>query len=559
MNKRLVIIGIQEENLLHLKKQMVSIFGDMIAIKGLTLKELNYKSILPGDVVLLSAMEIQGLVKPFLPDSCVALVSKRSINIVNLKQLISREQDSRILVINDNHNNTMQTLDSLRSILPNHTYYPYIAQQKMPVNIDFVITPGETNLIPAGYLKTLDIGPRIIAIETLMELKKYFHLKITDALLMQLYIKTMVYLTEENGEKDTVTIHSQNQHRTFNQLSTKSSGLLSTIKVASRIAQTSKAIHIEGEVGSGKQMLAEMLHNASFFSAEPFYVYNCADKDLALMNEELFGRMDNGREGIVNQITSGTLYLKNIDQLPYSPQGKLFNFMETLEGNTQTTRVRIITSSINNLNDLFQRELIRTNIYSYLSPYVLKMPPLSERKEDIPGLIDDFKRHFKKTDLQFSTSVMNAFYHYDWPGNVRELYNVISYCVCLHESCIKLESLPLFFKGIQRNVEDNGKENETLNMQQIIDGIEQHGFLSESIRLLQIYQTGKIQNESYGRGKMKSLLAESNFILTDQQLRLRIEVLNKLGLLNVRIGRAGTTISEKGERFLCMYEDSQIE
>lgn len=172
---------------------------------------------------------------------------------------------------------------------------------------------------------------------------------------------------------------------------------------------------------------------------------------------------------------------------------------------------------------------------------------------DIEGLIDAFKKHFHQADLQFSMDVMAAFYHYDWPGNVRELYNVISYCVCLQESRIELASLPLFFKGIQRHVD---QEDEELNMQQVIQGIEKHGFLSESIGLLQIYRTGKIQNASYGRTKMKSLLLEKGFALTDQQLRLRIEILNKLGLLNVRIGRAGTTISEKGERFLKIYERS---
>lgn len=156
--------------------------------------------------------------------------------------------------------------------------------------------------------------------------------------------------------------------------------------------------------------------------------------------------------------------------------------------------------------------------------------------------------------VTFSTDAMEAFYHYDWPGNVRELYNVISYCVCLNTTSIGRESLPLFFKGNQKFDATENTEQD-LGINEIIRTIEKHGFLSESISLLQIYQKGKKQNESYGRRRIKQLLSDEQYSLTDQQLRLRIEVLNKTGLLNVRKGRAGTTISAKGEQFLDVYQN----
>lgn len=557
MENRLVVVGIQEENLFYLKTQIEHIFERFIPVKGITLKDLKYNSIQSGDLVLLTTQELQALVDPFLPDTCNAMVAERTINIVNLKHLMGMDVRKNILIVNVNQYSTLQTLKALESILPNHSYYPYSVQKELPQNIDFVITPGESHLIPEYFPQIMDIGPRVIAFETLVELKNYFHLKIDDSLLMQLYIKTMVYLTIESDSKIPVTLNNQNQHREFSQICTNSPLMAHTLNIAKQIAKSPNAVHIEGEVGTGKQMLAEMIHNASSFSMQPFYIYNCADKDPQMIDEELFGNKDKSVEGIIDSISGGTLYIKNIDHLPYLLQGKLFHLIDFHGGDSKASKIRIITASINSLSSLFHQGLIRTDIYSYLSSYVLKVPSLTDRKEDIALLIDSFKEHVNKIDLKFSDRTMAAFLQYDWPGNIRELYNLISYCACLHDTYIEPEALPLFFKGMQRKANDVTTIHNELDFKHLINEIENHGFLSESIHVLQIFQSGKQKNESYGRGSVKKILSDKDIVLTDQQLRLRIEVLNNLGLLKVRIGRAGTTITEKGEHFLQMYDALQ--
>src|SRR5699024_3150649 len=143
-------------------------------------------------------------------------------------------------------------------------------------------------------------------------------------------------------------------------------------------------------------------------------------------------------------------------------------------------KIRIITASLDSLNNLFKQELIHANLFAYLSPYIVEMPDLSERLEDIPILINTFKEHFNKLDLQFSEQTIRTFQMYNWPGNVRELYNVISYCVCLEKEYIEPISLPLFFKGRQKHI-DSQATGSDLDIEQIIKEIEQHGFLSESI------------------------------------------------------------------------------
>ena len=293
-------------------------------------------------------------------------------------------------------------------------------------------------------------------------------------------------------------------------------------------------------------MFAEMIHNHSSLSTRPLYVYNCLDKEPEMIKEELF---DQDR-GIMNSMTTGTIYIKNMDNLPYSLQG---NLLEIIEHRT-TNNVRLITSSSENLRNLLQKGILRTEIYAYLSPYTLNIIPLAERKEDIEQLIIDFKRKLNKANVTFTNNVLEAFRQYQWPGNIRELFNVVSYCVCLNTNIIDLDSLPIFFKGALTEIK--GQENTKVHIEDIIEKIEEHGFLDESIHVLNVMRAGKIKNESYGRRMMRTLLLENGCVLTDQQLRLRIEVLRNLGLLNVRKGRAGTTITSKGETFLDLYKDS---
>ncbi|WP_411843745.1 sigma 54-interacting transcriptional regulator [Salinicoccus sp. HZC-1] len=546
MDKRLFIIGIQEENLGSLKKQMEYIFGGSMPVIGVTLKDLTYGAILPGDVVLLSSYEIGEIVKPFLPESCTVIVSRRTINIVKLKNILTMQKASRFMVVNDNPAATLETIEELGNVLPDHEFLAYMAHEPMPENFDFIITPGEAKLVPTKAYQTFDIGARVVSIETVLELKELFELEMKDSLLMQYYIKTMVHLTAKRSENKPVSIADQNKNRTFSGISTESTLMESTIKIARRMAKTSNIIHITGETGTGKQMLAEMIHNESAYHDMPFYIYSGADKDPQLIEDELFGGTGEKHSGILREINRGTVYIKNIDSIPYQLQNKLANYFDK---NTGSSDIRIMTSSIDELWRLYKEDVISQKLYSYLSSYILKTPSISERKEDIPVLINDFKKHFNKTEMQFSDRVMNAFVRYDWPGNVRELYNLISYCVCLNQNYVEIDSLPIFFKGLENDFE-NGTEDGVLNTEATVSKIEKHGFLSESIQLLNIYKKGKKENTSYGRGKVRKLLLEEGVKMTDQQLRLRIEILDELELLNVRIGRAGTTISEKGEKFL---------
>lgn len=536
MNRTLIVIGIQEENLLFLRRQLDAVFMGQLEINMITLKDLDYKSIGENNVVLLTGKSIVEIVKPFLSESNICIVANRTVNIVNMKELLYIKRSANILVVNDNDYDTLQTTESIKAFLPQHNYSSYIRNKQIPMDIDLVVTPGETQLIPSGLPRVIDIGTRVISIDTLLEIIKVFGVDINREILTQLYIKSMVNLSEEKLSPQTFSFDDKNLNRTFDELNTNSALLQSTIQIAKKLAKTKNIIHIEGEIGTGKRMLAEMIHNHSMLSASPIYVYNCSDKEIETIQRELFSH----DSGLINSVSVGTIFIRNIDSLPYSLQGDLVNVIE----NHSKENTCLITSSTTNLETLLSDGALRLEIYMHLSSYTLRTLKLTERKEDIKQLITDFKRKLNRLDMQFSDEVMEAFNQYSWPGNVRELFNVVSYCVCLDTDFIELESLPIFFKG------NHTQYIEEVDNSSIIEKIEEHGFLDESIHILDVLYEGKKQNLSFGRMKMKSLLLEKSCTLTDQQLRLRMDVLRNLGLINVRRGRAGTTITRKGEEFL---------
>ena len=180
---------------MFLKQQLEIVFTGQIPIKTITLKDLNFESILETDIVLLTGNSIHEIVRPFLPPSCACVVAKRTENIINMKELLYLQGNKNVLVVNDNEEDTIQTTKSIQAVLPDHTYVPYLMNRRVPENIDLVVTPGESQLIPGGLPKVFDIGPRVISIDTLMDINDRFNLHINQGLLTQLYIKAMVFLS----------------------------------------------------------------------------------------------------------------------------------------------------------------------------------------------------------------------------------------------------------------------------------------------------------------------------------------------------------------------------
>jgi two-component system response regulator AtoC len=222
--------------------------------------------------------------------------------------------------------------------------------------------------------------------------------------------------------------------------------VLDTIK---QVAPSSANVLIEGESGTGKELAAHAIHNLSRRNKAKFVVVHCAALSPQLLESELFGHEKGAftgaserRIGRFEQANGGTIFLDEVGEIDASTQVKLLRVMSEQRafervGGNQTLRadVRIIAATNKNLEKLVQEGKFRDDLFFRLNVVRVHMPPLRDRKEDIPLLVRGFLRHFCKINdkpiLELTADAMDALLSYDWPGNVRELRTAIEHGVVM--------------------------------------------------------------------------------------------------------------------------------
>ena len=217
---------------------------------------------------------------------------------------------------------------------------------------------------------------------------------------------------------------------------------LRVLDQAARVAQHDSTVLIHGETGTGKELLARAIHHNSRRKAKPFVTINCGAIPKDLVEAELFGYTrgsftgaHNSRPGKIETADEGTLFLDEIGELPLDAQVKLLRVLQQGEiskiGASETTRVnvRVIAATHRNLQAMIEDGTFREDLYYRLAVVPLHLPPLRERKEDIPELVEHLFQKAKErhaiTEPQLAPSVMPYLVAYRWPGNVRELENVV--------------------------------------------------------------------------------------------------------------------------------------
>ncbi len=228
----------------------------------------------------------------------------------------------------------------------------------------------------------------------------------------------------------------------------KSNALMRVLDAAAHIAPTDATVLIRGETGTGKELLAKAIHSSSPRRGRPFLVINCGAIPRELLESELFGHVRGAftgalthKKGKVEAAEGGTLFLDEIGEMPLDLQVRILRLVQEREiekvGATQQLKVdvRILAATHRNLEDMVARGVFREDLYYRLSVVPLLLPPLRERKEDIPDFIDHFfevsKQKHGTRDLTLSPELFPHFQSYDWPGNVRELENVVARLVLL--------------------------------------------------------------------------------------------------------------------------------
>lgn len=249
---------------------------------------------------------------------------------------------------------------------------------------------------------------------------------------------------------------------------------------------------LQGETGTGKDLIASAIHNASKRKGHPFIEVNCAAIPETLLESELFGyeggaftgARKSGKPGKFELADKGTLFLDEIADMSISLQSKLLRVLQQKKiervGGTKSfySDVRIITASNKNLERLVKENKFRSDLYYRLNVYSIEMIPLRDRKDDIPILSYHFLKKYnerEKRQCKLSQSVLNAFMKYRWPGNIRELMNILeSAVVSCNGRIIELKHLPAYFTALLSiDHESESNENvESLNLDKRIHEIE---------------------------------------------------------------------------------------
>jgi formate hydrogenlyase transcriptional activator len=236
--------------------------------------------------------------------------------------------------------------------------------------------------------------------------------------------------------------------RRFEQLIGKSPVLEAVLEQVQLVAPTGSTVLIQGETGTGKELIAQAVHDSSSRFARPFIKLNCAAIPFDLLESELFGHGKGAFTGAIAQkvgrfelADKGTLFLDEVGDIPLALQPKLLRVLQEQEferlGGTRTHQVdvRLVAATHRNLVDMVKRNEFRTDLYYRLNVFPIPLPPLRERREDIPALVTHFVelygRRMGKQIEHISPETISALSSYQWPGNIRELQNFIERSVIL--------------------------------------------------------------------------------------------------------------------------------
>jgi transcriptional regulator with GAF, ATPase, and Fis domain len=238
--------------------------------------------------------------------------------------------------------------------------------------------------------------------------------------------------------------------RKFEQLIGNSHALEAVLDGVRRVAPTSSTVLIQGETGTGKELIARAIHNVSPRCGRPFIKLNCAAIPLDLLESELFGHEKGAFTGAIAQklgrfelADKGTLFLDEVGDIPPSLQPKLLRILQEQEferlGSSRTHQVdvRLVAATHRDLAAMVKNGEFRSDLYFRLNVFPVYLPPLRERREDIPSLVAHFiefigRRVGRQID-HIPEETMSDLCSYDWPGNIRELQNLIERALILSE------------------------------------------------------------------------------------------------------------------------------
>jgi len=268
----------------------------------------------------------------------------------------------------------------------------------------------------------------------------------------------------------------------FSNIIAKSAAMEDVLKLTGRVAISDATVLIQGESGTGKELIARALHYNSPRKEKPLITVNCPSIPETLMESEMFGHVRGAftgalkdRKGKFEMADKSTIFLDEIGDLKQDLQARLLRVLQEKEiervGDSTAIKVdvRVVAATNKNLQELVTQGKFREDLYYRLNVVTIPIPPLRERKEDIPFLIDHFiKKHDKGREFKIADEALKILLAYDWHGNVRELGNTIERAIVIStEPVITPDSLPPMIKQpaviISQSSSNSSDRNLTLN------------------------------------------------------------------------------------------------
>ncbi len=255
------------------------------------------------------------------------------------------------------------------------------------------------------------------------------------------------------------TVDQANDEQRFEQVIGNSPALEAVLEQVEQVAPTGSTVLIQGETGTGKELIARAIHNISPRCGRPFVRLNCAAIPLDLLESELFGHEKGAFTGAIVQkigrfelADKGTLFLDEVGDIPPALQPKLLRVLQEQEferlGSTRTHHVdvRLVAATNRDLAEMVNRGQFRSDLYYRLNVFPVLLPPLRARTEDIPALVMHFveifgQRMSRKID-HIPAETMSALSSHPWPGNIRELQNLVERAVILSRDGVLPNPLP---------------------------------------------------------------------------------------------------------------------
>ena len=386
------------------------------------------------------------------------LIADDEANIRKVITLLLKEQGYEVKAVG----NGREAVDALLEFQPD----VILLDQQMPVctgveAFDEIkrLRPNQTVIFVTAF------GSISLAVDTVKKGAYDFIEKPFDNDNLILTVQRALEHSRMKGEIRTLKNQLNRQHNT---IIGENTGLKAIVAQVRQVAKTQATVLILGESGTGKELIARAVHHDSKRFDGPFVAVNCGAIPLTLMESELFGHekgaftdAKEAKAGTFEQAHGGTIFLDEIGELPMEAQVKLLRVLEeqkvTRIGGKKAIPVdiRIVAATNRTLEEEVERGRFRLDLLYRLNVFTITLPPLRNRKEDIPLLVDYFiGKHNRALDLSIRSitrDAMEKIEGYDWPGNVRDLENAIQSAMILASTdVIQTENLPIRIRGYEQ-------------------------------------------------------------------------------------------------------------